>query len=90
MAIEQLTPDEEKFILSESQFVNGRLHHKKAVAMEMARDHRYLINEKAKLYIEFFKMLAKNEKRMFYDARNEYACKCARVMIDALKEHKLL
>lgn len=90
MAREQLTPNEEKFVLSESQFVNGRLHHKQEVAKAMANDHRYLVNEKAKLYIEFFKTLAENEERMLYDARNEYACKCARVMIDALKEHQLI
>jgi len=86
----ELTQEEKDFIDTESCFINGRLHHTKGVAQGLAQDHRYLVGEKAKLYIRFFEVLAENEEKGFYDARNEYACKCARVMIDALRKEKLL
>lgn len=81
-----LTENEQEFVKQESDFINGRLHHTKEVAQAMARDHRYLVEQRFKLFLEYFKELAKNYRTGFFDPRNEWACKCARVAIDALIE----
>lgn len=87
---EKLYEREIEFVEQESSFINGKLSHTKEVAQAMAQDHRYLVQERFKLMLEYFKELAKNERKGFYDPRNEWACKCARVAIDALIESKLL
>lgn len=84
MEHKELFDEEKKFVDVESDFVNGRLHHKKEVAEALASDHRYLVGQKGLLYIEFFRVLANNYENGLYDDRNEYVCKCAKVMIDAL------
>lgn len=81
---------EVEFVETESRFINGRLSHVKEVAQAMAQDHRYLVGQKAQLYIEFLKQLAIYHRKGRYDPRNEWACKCARVAIDALIEAELL
>lgn len=81
---------EVEFVETESRFINGGLSHTKEVAQAMAQDHRYLVQERFKLMVEYFKELAKNERKGHYDPRNEWACKCARVAIDALVESDLL
>lgn len=88
--MEKLSEREQEFVRTESDFVNGGLSHKREVAKAMANDHRYLVGQKAELYIEFLKELAKFERKGWYDPRNEHACKCARVAIDALIEAELL
>lgn len=88
--MEKLSEREQEFVRTESNFVNGSLSHKREVAAAMAQDHRYLVGQKAELYIEFLKELAKRERKGLYDPRNEWACKCARVAIDALIEADLL
>lgn len=60
------------------------------VAQYMANDHRYLQGEFFKLCEFFIAILANNYEKGIYDGRNEYACKCAKTMIDALCEQKLL
>ncbi len=85
----KLNDDEIEFVEKESRFINGRLLHTKEVARAMAQDHRYLVQERAKLFIEYLRELAANERKGFYDPRNEWACKCARVAIDALVEKGL-
>jgi len=87
---EKLYEREIEFVEQESSFINGKLSHTKEVAQAMAQDHRYLVQERFKLMLEYFKELAKNERKGFYDPRNEWACKCARVAIDALIESELL
>ena len=81
---EQLSEREQEFVHTESNFINGGLYHKKGVAQAMAKDHRYLVQQRADLCIEYLKLLARNERLGWYDGRNEHACKCARVAIDAL------
>lgn len=85
-----LSASEQEFVRTESDFINGCLYHKKAVAEAMARDHRYLVGQRAELFIEYLNVLARNERCGKYDARNEHACKCARVAIDALVEAGLI
>ena len=81
-----LSEREQEFVRSESNFINGGLSHTKEVAQAMAQDHRYLVGQKAQLYIEFLKELAKNYRKGWYDPRNEWACKCASIAINALIE----
>ena len=87
---EKLYEREVEFVETESRFINGGLSHTKEVAQAMAQDHRYLVQERFKLMVEYFKELAKAERKGRYDPRNEWACKCARVAIDALVESELL
>jgi hypothetical protein len=81
---------EVEFVETESSFINGKLSHVKEVAQAMAQDHRYLVQERFKLMLEYFKELAKAERKGRYDPRNEWACKCARIAIDALIESEEL
>lgn len=85
-----LSEREQEFVRTESDFINGGLYHKKDVAQAMANDHRYLVGQKGELAIEFLKVLARYERKGWYDPRNEWACKCARVAIDALVKADLL
>ncbi len=87
---EQLTEREQEFVDVETRFINGGLYHKKAVAKAMAQDHRYLLEQKGELYIEFLKEMARYERKGWYDPRDEWVCKCARVAIDALVKADLL
>ena len=86
----EMSEREQEFVRTESSFINGGLYHRKAVAEAMANDHRYLVGQKAELYIEFLKVLARYERKGWYDPRDEHVCKCARVAIDALVKADLL
>lgn len=68
-----------------SEFVNGRIRSPKRVAEEMAKDHRYLQQEMFKICYEYMKILAENNDKGWYDARNEWACNTAKKMIDSLE-----
>jgi hypothetical protein len=83
---EKLYEREIEFVETESNFINGGLSHTKEVAQAMAQDHRYLVGQKGQLYIEFLKVLAKYERKGWYDARNEHVCKMAAIAINALVE----
>ena len=87
---QELSEREQEFVRSESNFINGGLYHKREVADAMARDHRHLVGQKGELYIEFLKVLAKNYRKGYYDARNEHVCRAASVAIDALIAADLL
>jgi hypothetical protein len=54
------------------------------LAEELARDHRTLVQLKADVFIRFFRLLADDYERGFYDARNEAACQRAKVIVEAL------
>lgn len=82
----EMTEREQEFVRSESNFINGGLSHTKEVAQAMAQDHRYLVQERFKLTLEYWKQLAKNYRKGWYDPRNEWACKCASIAINALIE----
>ena len=83
---DKLYEREVEFVKTESDFINGGLSHKKEVAQAMAQDHRYLVQERFVLTLEYWKTLAKNYHKGWYDARNEWACKCASIAIKALEE----
>lgn len=78
--------EEDVFVRFFSSFVNGKCHNKKKVAEGMANDHRYLQQEMFKVCLEYIKILAENANNGRYDARNEWSCKTAKVMVDHLKE----
>jgi len=67
-----------------SQSVNSSKFDPKRCAAAMACDHRTLIQSKARLVIEFLRVLASHYDEGRYDLRNEGACRAARVMVDAL------
>ena len=87
---ERLTEREQEFVQQESDFINGGLCNVAGVAAAMGRDHRYLQQERFKLVLEYLHVLAVNERKGAYDARNEWACKCARVAIEALQQADLV
>lgn len=67
-----------------SQTVNSSRFEPKRCAGAMASDHRTLVQSKARLTIEFLRVLAQHHDEGRFDLRNEGACRAARVMIDAL------
>ena len=67
-----------------SQTVNSSRFDPKRCASAMACDHRTLIQSKARLVIEFLRVLASHYDEGRYDLRSEGACRAARVMLDAL------
>jgi hypothetical protein len=67
-----------------SQTVNSSRFDLKRCAEAMACDHRTLIQSKARLVIEFLRVLASHCDQGRYDLRSEGACRAARVMVDAL------
>lgn len=67
-----------------SQAVNSSRFDAMRCAEAMASDHRTLIQSKARLIIEFLRVLASHHDERRYDLRNEGACRAARVMVDAL------
>jgi hypothetical protein len=83
---DKLYEREVEFVKTESDFINGGLSHTKEVAQAMAQDHRYLVQERFKLTLEYWKELAKNYRKGRHDPRNEWACKTASVAINALIE----
>lgn len=67
-----------------SQTVNSSRFDPKRCAEAMACDHRTLIQSKARLAIEFLRVLAQHHNEGRFDLRNEGACRAACVMVDAL------
>ena len=85
----KLNESELEFVKSFSSFVNGRLSSPKQVGDELARDHRYLVQEKFKVVLAFMETLALNWHLGYYDTRNEWSCKLAAEMIDGLIQQNL-
>lgn len=78
--------NDEVFVRFFSNFVNGSMRSKENVAEKMSLEHRYLQSEMFKVCMEYIVKLAKNCERGYYDGRNEYACKTAKIIIDHLDE----
>lgn len=72
-----------------SNIVNNTLFSPVEVGVELSTDHRYLQNELFKTFLHFAGQLARNEAKGHYDDRNEFACKCSKVVIKALQEADL-
>ena len=72
-----------------SNIVNSTLFSPIEVGVELTTDHRYLQNELFKAFLHFTGQLARNEAKGNFDDRNEFACKCSKVIIKALQEADL-
>ena len=68
-----------------SRLVNDCSFYGREVGIELSTDHRTLQESFAKCAMSFFGCLAANYDKGYYDGRNEYACQCAKVMIQALE-----
>lgn len=66
-------------------FVNGGMSDERKVAHRMANSHRYLIQQMFKVCYEFIRILAEYAEKGYYDPRDEWACKTAQKMWDAVK-----
>ena len=69
-----------------SDIVNNTLFNPIEVGVELSTDHRYLVQEMFKMFLHFSGKLAMDYEKGFYDGRNEFACKCSKIIVDALKE----
>ena len=69
-----------------SDIVNSTLFNPMEVGVQLANEHRYLVNEMFKMFLHFSGKLAMDYEKGFYDDRNEFACKCSKIIVDALKE----
>lgn len=69
-----------------SDIVNSTLFFPLEVGVQLANEHRYLVNEMFKMFLHFSGKLAMDYEKGFYDGRNEFACKCSKIIVDALKE----
>lgn len=67
-----------------SHSVNSSRFDPSRCAQAVACDHRTLVQSKARLAIEFLRVLASHYDEGRYDLRSEGACRAARVMVDAL------
>lgn len=89
MDYNQISEKDRQFVDEFSRFVNGRMCSAKNVGQAMAADHRYLVNEKAKVMFYFMETLATDWRRGSYDERNERACRLAAVAMEALEAQGL-
>lgn len=67
-----------------SELINDCSYSPRVVGCELSTDHRYLQSEFGRTAIHFLGCLAENYDKRSYDGRNEYECKCAKIMISAL------
>ena len=72
------------FVRQFSSFVNGKCGNKENVAELMSREHRYLQSEMFFVCLAYIRKMAENYDNDCYDLRNEYACRTAKQMIEAL------
>lgn len=72
-----------------SEMVNKTSFEPLQVGIELSTDHRYLQNEEFKTFLHFAGQLARNHEKGLFDGRNEFACKCAHKMIEALEKEGL-
>lgn len=72
-----------------SELINDCSYSPRRVGCELSTDHRYLQSEFGRTAIHFLGCLADNYDKGYYDGRNEYECKCAKIMISALIESGL-
>lgn len=72
-----------------SDIVNSTLFNPIEVGVQLANEHRYLVNEMFKMFLHFSGKLAMDYEKGFYDGRNEFACKCSKIIVDALKDSEM-
>ncbi len=72
------------FVRQFRSFVNCKCYNKNNVAELMSREHRYLQSEMFFVCMAYIRKMAENYDNGNYDLRNEYACRTAKQMIEAL------
>lgn len=72
-----------------SNLINDCSFNPRVVGVEMSTDHRYLQQEFFKCSLAFIACLANNYRKGMYDGRNEFACKCADLMMKGLEESEM-
>lgn len=72
-----------------SDLVNSTLFSPMETGVELTTDHRYLVNEEFKMFLHFVGQLSRNYEKGWYDDRNEFACKCSKVIVEALEKADL-
>lgn len=71
-----------------SRFVNGASSDEmKELACDMARDHRTLVQQKFKLFLQFAKVLSHANETGNYDLRNEFAVRGSAKIMDLFDNH---
>ena len=82
----QMTENDRLFAEEFSKYVNGKMSSSRKVGRALADDHRYLVNEKARLMFCFMEQLAEDWHNGRYDQRDEWACRLAAEAIDHLAD----
>lgn len=59
------------------------------VGVELSTDHRYLSNKAFTMFLHLAGELARDFEKGYYDERNQYACKCSKIIIDTLEKENL-
>lgn len=69
-----------------SNFVNMSTHDKDEFATTVCNEHRFLQQEMFNAFFKCVENWSASESRGYYDARNEYAVKASKAMIQGLKD----
>lgn len=72
-----------------SDFVNVSTHDREEFAETVCTEHRFLQQEMFNAMMKCIEGWAKCQTSGYYDARNEYAVKASKAMIDGLKKADL-
>ena len=73
----------QKLVEDLSRFVNGASSDEmKEFACDMAKDHRTLVQQKFKLFLQFAKVLSHANETGNYDLRNEFAVRGSAKIMD--------
>lgn len=72
-----------------SDIVNSTLFNPLETGVEFSTEHRYLVNKMFKMFLHFAGQLSRNQVTGNFDGRNEFACKCSKIMVDALIKENL-
>jgi hypothetical protein len=72
-----------------SDIVNSTSFNPVEVGVQLSNEHRYLVNEMFKMFLHFTGKLSIDYEKGYYDGRNEFACQCAKIIVDALKENDM-
>ncbi|AYP68165.1 hypothetical protein PQE75_gp033 [Bacillus phage vB_BcoS-136] len=79
----------EEMAIEFSDFVNVSTNDKQEFANQVTNEHRYLQQEMFNAMMKCIENWAYAHDNGFYDARNEYAVKASKAMIEGLKEKGL-
>ena len=75
----------EEMAIELSDFVNVSTHDKQEFANQVTNEHRYLQQEMFNAMFKCIENWAEAKDNGRYDARNEYAVKASKAMIEGLK-----